>query len=405
MKFLILILSLTSFSLFAEECKKQKETKSSVSVYLNCEKDADDCLKLNDLERKTVKLKESSKLILNVVTATLSKDDITMTLDKNSTCWFEKITGENSGKQLALVVKGTVLINPTIQGKISGAEIQVSTKEGSQAQNLELCKNIFEGCIIAQEKAAEPKKAANSLANMESIPNDKDYLELNKKYKDVMESIVWVTNKEKLEVYNDALKQVNLHNPLVFSEGKMKGKKWFFGYQAYDYKDKKFISKKGFIKIDDHGWMKRSELFPQSIVNYKKEQSPQMIGSYLLFQKCPKEFVEIINKASQTKTKEELPELLMMQEKAYRSYYVANCAINGDKGCENEVAEMKRNMIKKPVLSCLPNEITSSLALGLSALISEMRALEIILKRHYHFQLHSLWSEVHLLSLCLLQCF
>ena len=138
MKFLILILSLTTSSIFAEECKKQKETKNSVSIYLNCEKDAEDCLKLNDLDRKTLKLKESSKLILNVVMATLSKNDITMTLDKNSSCWIEKITSENIGKQLALVVKDIVLINPTIQGKISGFDIQVSTKEGSQAQKFRI---------------------------------------------------------------------------------------------------------------------------------------------------------------------------------------------------------------------------------------------------------------------------
>ena len=230
MKFLILTLFLLTSSLSANECNKQKELKNSVSIFLNCENDDEDCLKLNDLDQKTVKLNESSKLNLNVVKATLFKDAITITLDKNSSCWFEKITGENQGKQLALVVKETVLINPTILGKISGPEIQVSTKEGSQSKNLELCKNIFEGCI-AQEKAEEPKKSSNPIVNFENIPNDKDYLKLNKKYKDVKESIVWVTNKDILEIYNDAFKIMNRYNPPVFSEGEMKGKKWFFGFR------------------------------------------------------------------------------------------------------------------------------------------------------------------------------
>ena len=151
----------------------------------------------------------------------------------------------------------------------------------------------------------------------------------------------WVTNKEILNIYNDAFKIINRYNPVVFSEGEMKGKKWFFGHQTYDYKDKKFIFKNGFIKIDDHGWIKRSEIFPQNIVNYKKGQSSQIIGSYLWFQKCPKEVIEILNKKNQLMTKEDLPDLLMTQEKAYRSYYVANCAIVGEKDCENELTEMK----------------------------------------------------------------
>lgn len=351
MKFLYLcLIAAVNFSnAYASECAKLKDQvneKNTVYLYLSCNPSTLKCLKLNDLERKAVSVDESTKVPLNVVSASLTKNYISVDLDKNSGCWFEKITEESIGKNLAIVVKDTVLANPVVQAKISGAQFQISTSEiSTEAQNLELCSNIFQKCQIVPEVPADNKKTSHF--NL-ITPNSKDYARLNKRFKNQMESLYWLSNKDKIKMYSDDSFTIGTEFTLpTFSAGDDKGKKFFFAEQSFDYKNKKFIYKNQYIKTNNYGWIKREDLFPQNILQNVKETTLKFLDSFEIQKKCPKEFMAVFTNSTKSDKSEILTEILMLQDSLYRNHTVSLCALLGESNCYLEIKNIANKYHQK----------------------------------------------------------
>ncbi|NOT80791.1 MAG: hypothetical protein HOP07_17535 [Bacteriovoracaceae bacterium] len=351
MKFLYLFLiAAVNFSnVYASECEKLKDQvigNNSVYLYLSCIPSSLKCIKLNDLERKAVSVDESTKVPLNVVSASLTKNVISVNLDKNSSCWFEKITEGSIGKNLAIVVKDTVLTNPVVQSKISGGQFQIMTGETStEAQNLELCSNIFQKCQIVPEVLVDNKKTSHF--NL-ITPNLKDYARLNNRYKNQMESFYWLSNKDKIKVYSDESFTKGTEYTLpTFTSGIDIGKKFFFAEQSFDYKNKEFIYKNQYIKTNNYGWIKREDLFPQNVLQDVKETILKFLDSYEIQKKCPKEFMAILTNSTKSDKSEILTETLMIQDALYRSHTVSLCALLGESNCYLEIKNIANKYHQK----------------------------------------------------------
>lgn len=352
MKFfnLCLITAVCFSNAFAGECAKLKDQvvgKNTINLYLSCIPSTLKCLKLNDQERKGVSIDESTRVPLNVVSASLSKNIISVELDKISSCWFEKITEGSIGKNVAIVVKDTVLTNPVVQAKISGGQFQISTSETfTEAQNLDICTNIFQKCQIVADAPADNKKTS-PFNMMTATPKAKDYARLNKKFKNQMESLNWVSNKDKITIYPDESFAKGTEYILsTISAGVDIGKKLLFAEQAFDYKNKKFIYKNQYIKINNYGWIKREDLFPQNVLQ-DVNKILKFLDSYEIQKKCPKEFMAILTNSTKSDKPEMLTEMLMLQEIFYRSHTVSLCALLGESNCYLEIKNIANKYNQK----------------------------------------------------------
>ena len=244
MKKLVLSAILTfSFSeAFADDCKKHNQkqgNKNTVLLYLNCREGQENCLKLDDQDKQTIKLDASSKMSLTVESASLNSDNIEITFDKRSAKCLENISGKNVGKQIAIVVRDIVLINPTVATKVSDGLVKITMGLGTTIdQKLELCQTIHESC------RANEASALNSNTDLfdklfKYFPTDKDYKILNRKYKNVMESQMWITNNDIITSYDFMNGKITKRSTI--SDLKNKGKKIFFAKQEFNKIDKKFI--------------------------------------------------------------------------------------------------------------------------------------------------------------------
>lgn len=351
MKFLYLFLiAAVNFSnVYASECEKLKDQvigNNSVYLYLSCIPSTLKCIKLNDLDRKAVSVDESTKVPLNVVSASLTKNIISVNLDENSGCWFEKITEGSIGKNLAIVVKDTVLTNLVVQSKISGGQFQIMTGETStEAQNLDLCSNIFQKCQIVPEVPADNKKTPHF--NL-ITPNSKEYARLNKRFKNQMESFYWLSNKDKIMTYPDESFTKGTEYILpTYSAGNDVGKKFFFPEQSFDFKNKKFIYKNQYIKTNNYGWIKREDLFPQNVLQNVKETTLKFLDSYEIQKKCPNEFMAVLSNSTKSDKSEILTEMLMLQDALYRSHTVSLCALLGESNCYLEIKNIANKYYQK----------------------------------------------------------
>jgi hypothetical protein len=333
-KQLVLFLSVGfSSTVLAQDCgPKPQATKNFTTAYLECSEKQTNCLELKDDKGVVGKLDESSKLILKITSATVKKDIISFEFDKNSSCWFEKITGENVGKRLALVSRDTILTFPTIQAKISGGKVQISNDD---ATDLNLCKAIFEGCTL--NSIPEPKPAKGGFIDKMTNPPVVNLKEINSRYGEVMESAYWVTDKVEITVYkNRDLKDGAVDKIPLMGEKKVP---FFYGQQEYDKKTNKFIFTKDAILIQDYGWVKRAELAPYNVLGIDKNEKKVLLGYYVM-KKCE----AIIKKSMGEKFyNENLNDIYIY----YRNSEVGLCATLGEGSCRSIITDMKNEASKQ----------------------------------------------------------
>lgn len=350
MKYFILasILSIYHATTYALECPKQpSHSKNTMELYLNCEKSSPECLKLNDQDRKTINLIENSKFKLTITDAYVQEDVINITMDKNSSCWFEKITDENIGKKIAVVIKDTVVSNPTIYAKISTNIFQISPeKNSSTATTLELCKTIFAKCSERKKEVPPPRQ--DGLTDLSYLPSAKKFAELRNKYPQIKGSIMWVTEKDTIEIYDEkTFKKISNFNPPTISSGKDAGKKMFFASQEFDFEKKQFVTINDFIKLIGYGWVKRTDILPLSILRYNKAQSAKIYETDYASKKCPKEFMEQINLFVKANKDLTAKEMVNMKEMSARENYIVSCSIKSERECENDFAAIEAKVNKE----------------------------------------------------------
>lgn len=160
MRFLILVLLLISGKSFAEQ---------SIYFHIECESNCLELKNVNDgVVAKLVKEPAMSLGASDILDARVSKDQeilneyLGLTLSEKKAIEFEKITGDNIGKRLAIVVDNKVLTFPTIQAKISGGRIQISFGVGNSAENF-LKQNVWLAEIVESKVVTNDKKNQTNL--------------------------------------------------------------------------------------------------------------------------------------------------------------------------------------------------------------------------------------------------
>ncbi|MFT6546305.1 MAG: hypothetical protein ACJAT2_003647, partial [Bacteriovoracaceae bacterium] len=267
MKLLLLVVLLSYGNVtFSKECApKLKKSDLSLTSYISCPEKSKKCLVIRDQEGVAQPLLESSKLYIGVSSLKITQDSskrlsLNLKMDNDTSCLFGKMTKENIGKKMALVLKGEMILFANIKEEISGGVVLISLPKKNKKSALEMCREIDKNCKFEVAKESELEKMLSpSLDNIE---------ETIKKYKKVKESYQWYTNKKKLTVLK--LREGTLvgqdHFPLSTGSSPSSKKINFLGIQEYN-KDKKiFIYTDDLIYIRDKGWFARKDIIPGNVI-------------------------------------------------------------------------------------------------------------------------------------------
>jgi hypothetical protein len=325
MTFLGLSLSVSSY---AKECgPKPKATKNTLAAYVSCQKKSQDCLELKDHDGKVFKLSPAPALKLGVSKASLVNGqngqlNISIDMDMQTSCWFEKITKENIGSKLAIVFNDEILIFPTIQAQIPGGKVLLSMGNRSSKSKIQkLCVSIYKNCKL--DLVQNAKKNSPAFLDLSEFDRDK----VNEKYSTVFESLFWYSDKKVITVYKS--KEMKSGRPLTLSvikSGSSKGKFSFRGFQEFDSKKNKFVYYKNAINIPLHGWIHRKDLVPSNIL-LKKQALEGMLTSYYVSKKCKKLTISLIEK----QLKRKIPaDYFLNQRKAFQSAQIGIKAAFGE---------------------------------------------------------------------------
>lgn len=337
----LLVLIFTSVS-FAKDCgKKPAIQKNSVLVYFNCKKDEKSCVQLKDANDGEKKLSDSSKVVIGVKSASYGSGVISIKLTQNGACWIEKLTSENFGQEMSMVVNDVVLSSPMIQAPIKGDAIQISSSEKEDQVSV-ICKHIDQNCKPKNESLHEKNNDQDLIFQIPSF----DRSEINEKYGSVMESAYWYTEKKSIPVYENAqLKKIveNYTSPVMKDENQ-KDKVWFNRQQEFDYKTKKFVFSGKAIKIIDLGWVKREDLVPGNVIKDKIKPESAFFTSFAI-EKCSAKIGKAIQAA---KHSEYLLSFLKEHSLIFRNSEIGFCATEGERICRAKINEIKTQVTSTP---------------------------------------------------------
>ena len=313
-----------------------KKVKNGLMFFAICESNKPTCSKFKSLKNEDLNLDLTSKLVLHVQNAVVKKNhndqyDIHVELDDNSGYLMTKMTKENIGKRLAIVHGKTILTTPTVFSKITGNNIVIAARS-IENDALEICQILFSKC-----KSSD--KIPDESQNILKIP-EFNRTNINEKYPEVMESMLWHTDKKTLTIYSDETKNTStLYNPPMLVGGKSKNRPALFGVQEFDTKNKKFVYSKELIKLSLHGWIKRSDLVPGNILKDKLTHEGA-IQTYYLLVKCQVAIQKLLNTSDKKKLFDDYSK---MKEVLFRNSKVALCALTNQKVCGFQIDKIKKD--------------------------------------------------------------